>query len=138
MDNTEVRLLQALHRMLDGKPIKVDPKRKISPAAVEEEAGLASGISYYSLYSNTLAKIKEAKSKQNVDSGKSNHRKPSKTSDELKKAKQKNILLQEKVDELTKKLAFAEKCNAELFSLINAKTFDARQAEKSLNADAQS
>lgn len=44
---TKVELEQALGRILSGKTHRVDPARKISVKAVEEEAGLSDGSAYY-------------------------------------------------------------------------------------------
>lgn len=55
---TKVELEQALGRILSGKSHRVDPARKISVKAVEEEAGLGDGSAYY--YKDIVQKIKES------------------------------------------------------------------------------
>lgn len=55
---TKVKLEQALGRILSGKTHRVDPARKISVKAVEEEAGLGDGSAYY--YKDIVQKIKES------------------------------------------------------------------------------
>ncbi len=55
---TKVELEQALGRILSGKTHRVDPARKISVKAVEEEAGLGDGSAYY--YKDIVQKIKES------------------------------------------------------------------------------
>ncbi|WP_025553766.1 hypothetical protein [Vibrio parahaemolyticus] len=55
---TKVELEQALERILSGKTHRVDPARKISVKAVEEEAGLGDGSAYY--YKDIVQKIKES------------------------------------------------------------------------------
>ncbi|EMP4376154.1 hypothetical protein WD340_000474 [Vibrio parahaemolyticus] len=54
---TKVELELALERILSGKTHRVDPARKISIKAVEEEAGLGDGSAYY--YKDIVSKIKE-------------------------------------------------------------------------------
>lgn len=53
---TKVELEQALGRILSGKTHRVDPARKISVKAVEEEAGLGDGSAYY--YKDIVQKSK--------------------------------------------------------------------------------
>lgn len=55
---TKVELEQALKRILSGKTHRIDPERKISVKAVEEEAGLGDGSAYY--YKDIVQKIKES------------------------------------------------------------------------------
>ncbi|MCZ4373879.1 hypothetical protein O4H50_18950 [Vibrio diazotrophicus] len=55
---TKVELEQALERILSGKTHRVDPTRKISVKAVEEEAGLGDGSAYY--YKDIVQKIKDS------------------------------------------------------------------------------
>ncbi|ELA8120915.1 hypothetical protein RGL58_002054 [Vibrio parahaemolyticus] len=54
---TRVELENALKRILSGKTMQIDPNRKISVKAVEEEAGLGDGSAYY--YKDIVATIKE-------------------------------------------------------------------------------
>ncbi|EGQ9883130.1 hypothetical protein QNE95_002938 [Vibrio vulnificus] len=54
---TRVELENALKRILGGKTMRIDPNRKISVKAVEEEAGLGDGSAYY--YKDIVATIKE-------------------------------------------------------------------------------
>lgn len=54
---TRVELENALERLLIGKTERIDPNRKISVKAVEEEAGLGDGSAYY--YKDIVQKIKE-------------------------------------------------------------------------------
>ncbi|HAS6072895.1 TPA: hypothetical protein RQK50_003601 [Vibrio vulnificus] len=54
---TRVELENALKRILDDKTMRIDPNRKISVKAVEEEAGLGDGSAYY--YKDIVATIKE-------------------------------------------------------------------------------
>lgn len=55
---TRVELENALKRILSGKTERIDPNRKISVKAVEEEAGLGDGSAYY--YKDIVSTIKEA------------------------------------------------------------------------------
>ncbi|MBF4374965.1 hypothetical protein [Vibrio anguillarum] len=55
---TKVELEQALERILSGKTHRVDPARKMSVKAVEEEAGLGDGSAYY--YKDIVQKIKDS------------------------------------------------------------------------------
>lgn len=55
---TKVELELALERVLSGKTHRVDPARKISVKAVEEEAGLGNGSAYY--YKDIVKKIKDS------------------------------------------------------------------------------
>lgn len=55
---TRVELEDALKRILSEKTERIDPNRKLSVKAVEEEAGLGDGSAYY--YKDVVAKIKEA------------------------------------------------------------------------------
>ncbi|MFW1485197.1 hypothetical protein ACEV9B_23610, partial [Vibrio parahaemolyticus] len=54
---TRVELENALKRILSGKTERIDPNRKISVKAVEEEAGLGDGSAYY--YKDIVSTIKE-------------------------------------------------------------------------------
>lgn len=54
---TRVELENALKRILSGKTERIDPNRKVSVKAVEEEAGLGDGSAYY--YKDIVATIKE-------------------------------------------------------------------------------
>lgn len=55
---TRAELEDALKRILSGKTERIDPNRKLSVKAVEEETGLADGSAYY--YKDIITKIKEA------------------------------------------------------------------------------
>ncbi|KOO02979.1 hypothetical protein [Vibrio nereis] len=55
---TKAELEQALKRILSGKTHRIDPARKISVKAVEEEAGLGDGSAYY--YKDIVQKIKDS------------------------------------------------------------------------------
>ena len=55
---TRVELEDALKRILSEKTERIDPNRKLSIKAVEEEAGLGDGSAYY--YKDVVAKITEA------------------------------------------------------------------------------
>lgn len=55
---TKVELEQALERILSGKTHRIDPARKMSVKAVEEEAGLGDGSAYY--YKDIVQKIKDS------------------------------------------------------------------------------
>ncbi|WP_158144488.1 hypothetical protein [Vibrio metschnikovii] len=55
---TKVELEQALKRILSGETHRIDPARKISVKAVEEEAGLGDGSAYY--YKDIVQKIKDS------------------------------------------------------------------------------
>lgn len=55
---TRVELECALKRILSGNTERIDPNRKLSVKAVEEEAGLGDGSAYY--YKDIVAIIKEA------------------------------------------------------------------------------
>ncbi len=54
---TRVELENALKRILSGKTDRIDPNRKISVKAVEEEAGLGDGSAYY--YKDIVSTIKQ-------------------------------------------------------------------------------
>ncbi|HHF3273162.1 TPA: hypothetical protein ACPJ2Z_001280 [Vibrio alginolyticus] len=54
---TRVELENALKRILSGKTERIDPNRKISVKAVEEEAGLGDGSAYY--YKDIVSTIKK-------------------------------------------------------------------------------
>lgn len=55
---TKVELEQALERILSGKTHRINPARKMSVKAVEEEAGLGDGSAYY--YKDIVQKIKDS------------------------------------------------------------------------------
>lgn len=55
-------LCDALNRIVTGKPLLVDPNRKLSIRAVEEEAGLGNGTAYY--YPDFINKFKLEKLKK--------------------------------------------------------------------------
>lgn len=46
-ENTHQLLHASLKRLLDGKPQRVTPGRKLSIRAIEEESGLGNGSAYY-------------------------------------------------------------------------------------------
>ncbi|MCG7491693.1 hypothetical protein MHN79_19630 [Vibrio sp. Of14-4] len=54
---TRVELENALKRILSGKTERIDPNRKLSVKAVEEEAGLGDGSAYY--YKDIVSTIKK-------------------------------------------------------------------------------
>lgn len=90
-DNTQLRLEIALQRILGGKPERVSEQRKLSVRAVEEEANLGNGSSYY--YPEIIEKVKTEKAKLHTQkTGK-------KSTSELTKAreaKKKEISIKEK------------------------------------------
>lgn len=55
---TRAELEDALKRILSGKTERIDPNRRLSVKAVEEEAGLGDGSAYY--YKDIVTTIKEA------------------------------------------------------------------------------
>ena len=59
-ENTRLALLNAIDRILSGKPIRIDVNRGLSAIAVEEEANLGNGSAYY--YKDIIDKIRELKS----------------------------------------------------------------------------
>jgi len=60
-DNTRLLLEEALLHILNGVPRRVSPSRKLSARAVETEAGLSNGSSYY--YPEFIEKITKLKQK---------------------------------------------------------------------------
>ena len=58
-DNTRMRLEAALQLILEGKPERISEHRKLSVRAVEEEANLGNGSSYY--YPEIVERIKTTK-----------------------------------------------------------------------------
>jgi flagellar biosynthesis chaperone FliJ len=68
---TRVELEEALKRLVLGKTIRIDPLRKISVKAVEEEANLGNGSAYY--YRDTVQKIKETAVKYSNNSSLNNN-----------------------------------------------------------------
>lgn len=62
-DNTLLILEEALARILSGETRRVHPARKLSARAVETEAGLSNGSSYY--YPELIEKISMFKGKIN-------------------------------------------------------------------------
>ncbi len=67
---TKVELENALKRILSGKTERIDPNRKVSVKAVEEEAGLGDGSAYY--YKDIVSTIKEAAIKNSPKTRKQN------------------------------------------------------------------
>ncbi|OQK25772.1 hypothetical protein XM69_c12011 [Vibrio parahaemolyticus] len=131
MDETRKSLLDALQRMIEGIPVRVDKKRKISPTAVEEEAGVSKGNAYYSAYKDILAKIKSAKENQKSTKAKAPFTSNIKGSGgEVIELREEVASLKSKLAECERKLNLAEKYNAELTYLINEKELDLRLAVK--------
>ena len=58
-EDTLLRLEAALQRLLDGEPKRINPYRKLTIKAVEEEAGLTSGNAHY--YPAFIEKVKAVK-----------------------------------------------------------------------------
>lgn len=67
---TRVELENALKRILSGQTERIDPNRKISVKAVEEEAGLGDGSEYY--YKDIVSTIKETAIKSSPKTRKQN------------------------------------------------------------------
>lgn len=60
-NNTLIALEEALQRIVDGEPKRITKDRKLSARAVEEEANLGNGSSYY--YPELIEKVKQEKEK---------------------------------------------------------------------------
>ncbi|MEH0093624.1 hypothetical protein V6235_11490 [Vibrio metschnikovii] len=58
-ENTLIALEAALDRIVNGKPKRIPPHRKLSIRAVEEEANLGNGSGYY--YPDLVEKVKQTK-----------------------------------------------------------------------------
>ncbi|MCH8493672.1 MAG: hypothetical protein LAT53_10605 [Idiomarina sp.] len=58
-ENTQVRLVMALQRILSGNPKRIPSHRKLSMRAVEEEANLGNGSGYH--YPEVVESVKAAK-----------------------------------------------------------------------------
>ncbi|MGL1399481.1 hypothetical protein ACSTJ1_08945 [Vibrio parahaemolyticus] len=97
---TKVELEQALKRILSGKTHRIDPARKISVKAVEEEAGLGDGSAYY--YKDIVQKIKDS-AIQNSPKAKAQNAYEDKISS-LRERLKKEISLKEKYREQTENL----------------------------------
>ncbi len=63
---TRVELEEALKRLIVGQTLRIDPLRRISVKAIEEEANLGDGSAYY--YKDIIQKIKDAAVKHTKDS----------------------------------------------------------------------
>ncbi len=104
ISDKEQLIIDALHRILNGNPINIDKKRKLSASAVEDEARVSRSLSRH--YPDTFAKIQEAillsKSKKlKDDTGIIRKPKNDKNlKEEINKLKEDKISLQEKCDKL--------------------------------------
>lgn len=104
ISDKEQLIIDALHRILNGNPINIDKKRKLSASAVEDEARVSRSLSRH--YPETFTKIQEAillsKSKNlKDDSGVIRKPKTDKNlKEEIKKLKEEKSSLQEKCDKL--------------------------------------
>jgi len=104
ISDKEQLIIDALHRILNGNPINIDKKRKLSASAVEDEARVSRSLSRH--YPDTFVKIQEAillsKSKNlKDDSGVIRKPKTDKNlKEEIKKLKEEKSSLQEKCDKL--------------------------------------
>jgi len=119
------KLTDAFERLKMGNPIRISESRKISPCAVEDEAGVGRGLlSKNKEYEDLLEQIVWAKKKQSqgVKSGKNKNLSSvdpriKELTQELEKSKSDKKVLQQKYDKL---LA----CNAELTQVILEKRFE--------------
>lgn len=57
MENTEIKLLEALQRIKDGNPINISKEKKLSYSAVEDEALVGRSLSRH--YPEVFEKIKK-------------------------------------------------------------------------------
>lgn len=83
-ENTSRLLHAALKRLLNGKPQRIPPGRKLSVRAVEEESGLGNGSAYY--YPDLIEEIRRHQ-KTIYPGTLSGHRKRNKTSEETERIK---------------------------------------------------
>ena len=119
------KLTDAFERLKSGNPIRISKSRKISPSAVEDEAGVGrSLLSKNKEYKYLLQQIVNAKRDQSQGAKSGNNKKLSSVdprikelTQDLEKSKSDKKALQKKYDKL---LA----CNAELTQVILEKRFE--------------
>jgi hypothetical protein len=121
---TKQKLIDAFERIKAGKPIRIDTKRKISPASVEDEAGLGRSLlrnneDYQDLFDEiVLAKKNQARTSKTTKGGKPTSIDP--TVRELKEALAK---IKTSYKELELKYNNLLICNVELTQVIVEKRF---------------
>jgi hypothetical protein len=64
--DTREKLIAAAKRIRSGCPVRIDPKRKFSPCAVEDEAGVSRSTIYGEKYSDLLVEYRNEKEKDKV------------------------------------------------------------------------
>lgn len=91
---TQKRLLEALQRLLDGRPERLASKYKVNVKSVQEEAGLSLGAAYR--YPDVMDAIEAAKLEQSKRSSNLRKRNVNSELDRLRKEKAKEVTLKEK------------------------------------------
>ncbi len=124
-DDTQLRLEAALQRIQEGKPERIPEHRKLSVRAVEEEANLGNGSSYY--YPSVIEKIKTAKAIiQAVKTGK----KPISGLEKAHQAKQTAIRIKEQYRDKAQKLLVERE---QMATVHHQLSFALRQAHKRID-----
>ncbi len=135
MTNRE-KLELAFERLLAGKPIRISPSRKISPTAVEDEAGVSRSLlrnnpDYHDLFDKIVKKKDKSAGKSELSSVDTEKKT---LKDRLKKANADIALQKAKVDCLESKYSRLLACNAELASVVNEKRFEEHMRQISANS----
>lgn len=92
MEPTEIKLLEALERIKQGKPIHISKEKKLSFSSVEDEALVSRSLSRH--YPETFKKIKEEIDTAKVRKIVLSH---SKENPQAKNLKEENEILKEKI-----------------------------------------
>lgn len=119
------KLIDAFERLKAGKPIRIDAKRKISPSAVEDEAGVGRSLlrnneEYQDLFDQIVA---EKKKQTRSSKTKANNR-PSSVDSAAKELRAELAKVKSDYKELEQKYNNLIACNAELTQVIVEKRFE--------------
>jgi hypothetical protein len=122
--STKQKLQDAFDRIKDGKPIRIDAKRKVSPASVEDEAGLGRSLLRNNEdYQDLFDEIVLAKKKQSRTSKITKGAKPTSIDPTVRELKEALAKVKMSYNDLQIKYNNLIACNAELTQVIVQKRF---------------
>lgn len=120
-EKTLDKLQNAFTRLKEGQPLRINPRRKITPSSVEDEAGLPKSTlrntpAYRTLFEEIVLYKNSQKNNKNKTS---NVSKISSINNDVTELRKTNKELREKLNKKQKEIDFLVASNAELTSLLN-------------------
>ncbi|AYM86864.1 hypothetical protein [Pseudoalteromonas agarivorans] len=126
------RLIDAFERLKAGKPIRISEERKISPSAVEDEAGVSrSLLRNNNEYEDLFKQIVEAKKAQSESVKTGLNKKLSSIDPVVKELEHQLAKSKMEVKEWQKKYSKLLACNAELTQVILEQRFESYMSKVS-------